>query len=111
MPFKKVDPIAEAVELQEMFKEEPETKEMFYQFELSHRENEKLKQKEQELRNRLVEFRKTQNITQMELVSRTGLSQQAISRFETGIGGNIKTILKYAEGIGCHLIPQSHATG
>jgi DNA-binding XRE family transcriptional regulator len=89
-----------------MFKDEPETKEMFRQYELAHRENVRLAQKEQELRQRLVEFRKAQHITQRELVARTGLTQQAISRFETGIGGSMKTILKYAEGIGCELIPQ-----
>jgi len=33
-----------------------------------------------------------------------------ISRFETGSGGSIKTILKYAEGINCQLIPiEKHA--
>jgi DNA-binding XRE family transcriptional regulator len=111
MPFVKVNPITEAVELQEMFKDEPKTKEMFRQYELAHRENALLEQKEHELRNRLVEFRKTQNITQKELETRTGLTQQAISRFETGIGGNIKTILKYADGIGCNLIPQSKVSG
>ena len=107
MPFVKVDPVAEAIELQEMFKDDPETKEMFRQYELAHRENIRLEQEELELRNRLIEFRKLQNITQKELEDRTGLTQQAISRFETGIGGNIQTVLKYAEGIGCRLIPQS----
>ena len=29
MPFEKIDPIAEAIELQEMFKDDPESKEMF----------------------------------------------------------------------------------
>lgn len=107
MPFKKVDPITEAIELQGMFQDEPETKEMFRQYELAHRENAQLEQDEQELRNRLIEFRKAKNITQKELEARTGLTQQAISRFETGNSGNIKTILKYAEGIECKLVPQS----
>ena len=111
MPFAKVNPVAEAMELQDMFKDDPEAKEMFRQYELAHRDNEMLSQKEQELRNRLVAFRKSRNITQSELEMRTGLTQQAISRFETGIGGNIKTILKYADGIGCSLIPQSEASG
>jgi len=111
MPFEKVNPIAEAIELQEMFKDEPETKEMFRQYELAHRQDTMIKQKEHELRNRLVEYRKSQNITQKELETLTGLTQQAISRFETGIGGNIKTILKYADGIGCNLIPQSKVSG
>jgi len=111
MPFIKVDPIAEAVELQEMFKDDPETKEMFRQYELAHKENNALEQQVHELRTRLVEFRKAQNITQKELEARTGLTQQAISRFETGVGSNIKTILKYANGIGCNLIPQSKISG
>ena len=105
MPFEKVDPIAEAVELQDMFKDDPEAKEMFKQYELAHRENARLEQEEAELRNRLIKFRKQKNITQKELEAKTGLTQQAISRFETIGGGSIKTILKYAEGIDCQLIP------
>jgi DNA-binding XRE family transcriptional regulator len=107
MPFEKVDPVAEAVELQEMFKDDPATKKMFRKYELAHRENARLEQEEMELRKRLVAFRKARRITQRELESRTGLSQQAISRFERGSGGSIQTILKYADGIGCELIPQS----
>jgi DNA-binding XRE family transcriptional regulator len=107
MPFVKVDPIAEAIELQEVFGDDPETKEMFRQYEMAHRENARLEQEEMELRDRLVELRKAKKITQKELETRTGLTQQAISRFEKGIGGNIKTIIKYTEGIDCRLIPQS----
>lgn len=107
MPFRKVDPIAEAVELQEMFKDYPEAKEMFRQYELDHRENARVQQEELELRNRLVEMRKLKNITQKELEARTGMTQQAISRFETGNGVSFRTILKYADGIDCKLIPQS----
>ena len=107
MPFTKIDPIAEAVELQEMFNDNPEAKEMFRQYELAHRENARLEQEETELRKRLVEFRKSKKITQKELEIRTGLTQQAISRFETGTGGSIKTILRYADGINCMLVPQN----
>jgi DNA-binding Xre family transcriptional regulator len=107
MPFTKVDPITEAIELQEMFNDDPETKELFRQYELAHRENARLEQEELELRAKLVEFRKSKNISQKELEARTGLTQQAISRFETGSGGSIKTILKYASGIDCKLIPHS----
>ncbi len=49
MPFVEIDPIAEAIELQEVFKDDPETKEMFRQFELAHRENKRLEQEELEL--------------------------------------------------------------
>ena len=107
MPFTKIDPIEEATELQELFKDEPEAKELFRQYELAHRVNARLEQEELELRKRLVDFRKQKKITQKELVARTGLTQQAISRFETGSGRSIKTILKYANGIGCTLMPQS----
>ncbi len=107
MPFTKVDPIAEAIELQEMFKDDPEAKKIFRQYESAHRESARLEQEELKLRNQLVEFRKTKNITQKELEARTGLTQQAISRFETGSGVSFRTILKYAEGIDCTLIPQS----
>jgi DNA-binding Xre family transcriptional regulator len=107
MPFTKVDPIAEAIEVQEMFSDDNETKEVFHQYEMAHRENARIEQEKLELRNRLVEFRKAKNITQKELETRTGLTQQAISRFETGSGVNIITILKYANGIDCQLIPQS----
>ena len=111
MPFVKVEPISEAIEVQEMFENDTETKELFRKYELEHRENARLEQEEAELRRRLVEFRKQQNITQKELESRTGLTQQAISRFETGNGGNVKTIIKYAEGINCTLVPQSKISG
>ena len=107
MPFVKVDPIAEAIELQEMFNDDAETKEIFRQYELAHRETAKIQQEELELRNRLVAMRKSKNITQKELKIRTGMTQQAISRFETGNGVNFKTILKYADGIDCKLIPQN----
>ena len=105
MPFVKIDPIAEAVEIQELFADDSETKEMFRQYELVHKENAKMELEEAALRNRLIDFRKRKNITQKELEFRTGLTQQAISRFETGSGGSIKTILRYAEGLDCQLIP------
>jgi len=100
-----VDPIAEAIELQEVFKDDAESKDIFRQYELAHRENLRLEQEEAELRRRLIDFRKEKKITQKEMESRTGLTQQAISRFENGTGGSIKTILKYAEGLDCQLIP------
>lgn len=110
MPFKEVDPIAEAIELQELFKDDPEAKEEFRQYELAHREAERLKQEELELRNRLVEFRKSKNITQKEIEARSGMTQQAISRLETSkeTVPNLKTIIKYAEAIGCILVPQDN---
>ena len=54
MPFVTIDPIAEAIEIQEMFKDDPETRELFHQYELLHRKNAKIEQGELELKNRLV---------------------------------------------------------
>ena len=43
MPFTKVDPISEAIELQELFKDDAETKEVFRQYELAHIGNARIK--------------------------------------------------------------------
>jgi len=108
MPFVKVDPIAEAIELQEMFKDNPDAKEEFHQFELAHREAARLEREELELRNRLVAFRKSKKITQKELESRSGMTQQAISRLETSkdTTPTLKSLIKYAEALNCILVPQ-----
>ena len=108
MPFVKVDPITEAIECQEMFKDDPETVQMFKDFEMKHREAAEWEQKELELRNRLVEFRKSKNITQKEIEIRSGMTQQAISRLETSRDTipNMKTLLRYADAMGCVLVPQ-----
>ena len=89
MPFTEVNAVAEAVELQKLFKDDDETRQMFRQYELAHIENAKIEKAEIELRNGLIELRKEMNITQLELQARTGLTQQAISRFETGSGGSV----------------------
>jgi len=88
-----------------MFKDDPVAVAEFRQYELELRETARIEQEELKLKDRLVEIRKNKNITQKELESRTGLSQQAISRFETGSGVNLSTIIKYAEGIKCMLMP------
>jgi len=74
---------------------------------LGHRENDSIRQEELALRNKLAEIRKQKNITQKDLEASTGLAQQAISHFETGVGANFKTILRYAKGINCELTPQN----
>ena len=48
MPFTKVDPISEAIELQELFKDDAETKEIFRQYELAHTENAGLSKRDDE---------------------------------------------------------------
>ncbi|MCL2321278.1 MAG: helix-turn-helix transcriptional regulator [Oscillospiraceae bacterium] len=107
MPFELVDPIKEARELQEMFKDDPEAVEKFKQYELAHIETERIMQEGLELRNKLVEIRKKKNITEKELELKTGMSEQDISRMEIGndFTPNLASILKYAEAIGCKIIP------
>jgi len=52
MGFVKVDPIAEAMELQDMFKDDAQAKEMFHQYELAHRE--RMIQEQPECKDKLV---------------------------------------------------------
>lgn len=108
MPFVVIDPIEEAKELQEVFKHDTETKKLFKHYEEAHTETKRLQEEELELRRQLVEIRKKNNITQKELQKKTGLSQQAISRIEVGkdVSPSLKSLLKYADAIGCKLIAQ-----
>ena len=112
MPFMKVDPIAEAIECQEMFKDDSEAVQMFKDYEAKHRDAARIEQNELDLRNRLVQFRRSKNITQKEIEARSGMTQQAISRLETSRDTipNIKTLLRYADAIDCVLVPQEKAS-
>jgi DNA-binding XRE family transcriptional regulator len=105
MPFIKVDPIREAKELQDVFKDDPTAREEFKRYELAHIEAERLQQEENRIRNELAAMRKRNNITQKELELASGLSQQAISRIEVGkeISPSLKSLIRYADAIGCHL--------
>ena len=53
MPFVKVDPVKEAQELQEIFKDDSEAKETFRKYEMAHIESIRLQQEEMRLRNDL----------------------------------------------------------
>ena len=105
MPFVKVDSVKEARELQEIFKDDPETKETFKKYEIAHIESARLQQEEMRLRNDLTEMRKRNNITQKDLQQSSGLSQQAISRIEVGkdVSPSLKSLIKYVDAIGCQL--------
>ena len=105
MPFVKVNPIKEAQELQEIFKDDPEAKETFINYEMAHIEALRLEKEEMRLRNDLTKMRKRNNITQKELQQVSGLSQQAISRIEVGkdVSPSLKSLIKYADAIGCQL--------
>ena len=105
MPFVQVDPIQEARELQEMFKDDPQAKETFRQYEMAHIEAERLRKEEMQLRAKLSEIRKINNINQKDLREKSGLTQQAISRIEVGkdVSPSLKSIIRYVDAIGCRL--------
>lgn len=107
MPFKEINMIEEARELQEEFKNNQDAVKEFKDFEARHIEQEELKKQEEELINKLIEIRKQKNITQKELQEKTGMSQQAISRLEINkeITPTLKSLIKYAEALNCKLIP------
>ena len=105
MPFVEVNPIREAQELQEIFKDDPEAKEIFRKYEMAHIESERLQQEEIQLRKDLTEMRKRSNLTQKDVQQVSGLSQQAISRIEVGkdVSPSLKSLIKYVDAIGCKL--------
>lgn len=112
MPFVKADPIREARELQKIFEDDPQSKETFKAYELAHIEAERLRQEEMRFRSELTAMRKRNKITQKELELASGLSQQAISRIEAGkdVSPSLKSLIKYADAIGCHLIVEPKET-
>jgi len=54
----------------------------------------------------LVALRHRRGVTQVELSARTGLTQQAISRFEHKSTGHLLTAVSYARGLGARLVVQ-----
>lgn len=112
MPFATVDPIQEAIELQETFKDDLELKAKYKKYELSHIEANRLQQKEFELRSELSKMRKKNNVTQKELQEKSGLSQQAISRIEVGkdVSPSLKSIVRYLDAIGCDFKIENNKT-
>jgi DNA-binding XRE family transcriptional regulator len=95
MPFVKADMEKEQRELEELLKDS-ECKKVADEFD-----------REYAFRMKLAEARKTNNVTQKEIQSRTGLPQQSISRIERGTvnkqSPTLRTLLKYVDAIGCEL--------
>lgn len=52
------------------------------------------------LQKQLVSAGKSAKISQSELAKQAGMSQQQISRIETGNGWNIVSLMRYAAGLG-----------
>ena len=95
MPFKQVDPAEELKELNALLDSDPELKRKF-----------DADQKEFEFRLQLARARKEKNITQNNIKSATGLTQQAISRIEQGANDRsptLRTLIRYVEAIGYEL--------
>lgn len=53
-----------------------------------------------ELQQKLIAMRKAEHMTQKDVASISGLSQQAVSRIEKGNGATVTTLIKYLKGIG-----------
>ena len=95
MPFKPVDPVEELRELQALLDSDPDLKHKF-----------DAEQKEFEFRLKLAQVRKDKSITQNNIKEATGLTQQAVSRIETGTNGRsptLKTLLRYVDALGYEL--------
>ena len=60
------------------------------------------------LQQKLIETRKAEKMTQSDVACASGLSQQAVSRIETGSGATISSLIKYHIGIAVlHFYDQS----
>ena len=89
MPLAKRDAEKEDAILEELSRD-PEVQKALEEYEANIR-----------FRRMLNRARRKETITQAELSERTGLSQQAISRIETGSGNTtLNTLMKYLLGIG-----------
>ena len=93
MPFTERDAAREKEELRKLLEESEEARLALEEY-----------QADVAFRRALIAARKSEEITQVSLSEKTGLSQQAISRIETGSGNaTIQTLMKYLRGIGYEL--------
>ena len=93
MPFTERDAAREKEELKKLLEESEEARLALEEY-----------QADVAFRRPLIAARKSEEITQVSLSEKTGLSQQAISRIETGSGNaTIQTLMKYLRGIGYEL--------
>ena len=87
MPFTKRDTSSELKKLNDIIKDNPQIGQQLDELSQLYM-----------LQKSLVEIRKERQMTQVDLSVKSGLSQQQISRVETG-NCNIMTFLKYLNGI------------
>ena len=89
MPFVKADLDREKTELDRLLIESEEARKAHEEF-----------QARIALRQKLIQMRKAENMTQADVAKAAGLSQQAVSRIEKGTGATIGSLIKYLMGIG-----------
>lgn len=58
---------------------------------------------EMDFKQKLIDIRKENELTQREVSDASGLSQQAVSRLERGKGATIETVIKYLDSMGYQL--------
>ena len=87
MPFTKRDASSELKQLNDIIKDNPQIGQQLDELSQLYM-----------LQKSLVEIRKERQMTQVDLSVKSGLSQQQISRVETG-NCNIMTFLKYLNGL------------
>ena len=90
MPFVKRNAEAEEKRVIDILTESEDSRAAFAEY-----------QAQYEFRKAMIQARKSENISQKQLSEMTGLTQQVISRIETGnTNATLETILKYLNGIG-----------
>ena len=67
------------------------------------RKQHELFEAEMAFKQEIIDARKAESLTQKDISNMTGLSQQAVSRLETGASGTIETIIRYLNSIGYSL--------
>ena len=100
MPFVDVTEIVlteEAVEMEAAYNSDPKVRAAIDQFDA-----------ECKLRKKLVDARKQNSLTQLQIKEATGLTQQVISRIETNteISPSLKNLMIYANALGYELTLQ-----
>ena len=89
MAFVKADLEKEREELNKLVSENEDARKAYVEF-----------QARIALQQQLVQMRKAEHMTQSDVASVAGISQQAVSRIEKGSGATISSLIKYLTGIG-----------
>ena len=89
MAFIKADLEKEREELNKLISENEDARRAYEEF-----------QAKIALQQQLIQMRKAEHMTQSDVASAAGISQQAVSRIEKGAGATINSLIKYLTGIG-----------